>query len=301
MRFRSWLLGAALLLGAVPVALAPQAACAAEGPHAALVVDTGTGGSAYRFCVALDAPEVSGTELIELASEQYGLSYRLGYGGNAVCELAGVGSETDDCFDRYPDFWGYWHGDESGDWTWASSGPASTSVHDGDIEGWSWGRGNDAASHPPPPTVTFKAVCGYAPAPPDRDVGDGGSKPDPDDKEEAAPSSPGDAKGDGASETGGSTAPTEPDVAAAEDGGDDGDWNAAHQKKGLRHEVALPNSPKKALPDVSPSPSAAAALPASARMDESGPPLAGLVGLAIAAAFMGAAVVFVRRRTRTEH
>ncbi len=57
------------------------------GPHAALVVDTGQ--QATSYCVALDASSVSGTRLIELASEQYGLAYRLGFGGRAVCMLVG--------------------------------------------------------------------------------------------------------------------------------------------------------------------------------------------------------------------
>lgn len=125
-----------------------------------LVVDTGE--SEHRMCVELPRAQVSGTDLIVLAGEQHGLSYRFGYGGGAVCMLAGVGADGDDCFEKYPDFWGYWRGDGSGGWSWSSSGAGSTRVSNGDVEGWSWGSGSDGSSHPPPPRTTFSSVCAQA-------------------------------------------------------------------------------------------------------------------------------------------
>jgi hypothetical protein len=155
---------ALLCAGVVAAMLSPATlaapACAAEGPHAVLVVDTEQSGGQYRYCVALPDDRVTGIELIELAHAQHGLSYRLGYGGEAVCMLAGVGTEGDDCFAEYPDFWGYWRGDGSGGWTWSGSGGRSTIVEDGDVEGWSWGSGEDGSSHPQPPPTTFASVCG---------------------------------------------------------------------------------------------------------------------------------------------
>lgn len=146
----------------------PETACAGSGSRAALVVDTGD--SALSYCVALPDDSVSGTELIVLAAEQHGLSYRFGYGGDAVCMLAGVGTSGDDCFERYPDFWGYWRGDGSGGWSWSGSGAGSTRVSDGDVEGWSWGSGSDGSSHPAPPGTTFGSVCPAAePRPSERE------------------------------------------------------------------------------------------------------------------------------------
>jgi hypothetical protein len=154
---RKHLLLAALFVGAaLPGAYAP-AACASEQHHAALVVDTGD--ATYSYCVALTDDSVSGLELIQLANEQHGLQYRLGDGGQAVCMLANVGAEGDDCFGEYPDFWGYWRGDGSSGWTWSSVGAGSTVVEEGDVEGWSWGRGQDGSTHPPPPTTRFEDVC----------------------------------------------------------------------------------------------------------------------------------------------
>jgi hypothetical protein len=164
MRLRSVVLAAAVGLAALSPALAPAvtggaAACAASAgqPHAGLVVDTG--GHATSYCVALDAASVSGIHLIELAGQQFGLQYRLGFGGQAVCQLNGVGPAGDDCFADYPDFWGYWHGSGDDGWAWASTGAGSARVSDGDRDGWSWGTGQTGDSHPPPPAERFDQIC----------------------------------------------------------------------------------------------------------------------------------------------
>jgi hypothetical protein len=157
-------LAAALLVGAAltPVTLpavtgAAPACAAATGPHAALVIDTGD--RDLRLCVALDAPSVSGTHLIELAGAQQRLAYGFGSGGQAVCRLAGTGPQGDDCFADYPDFWGYWRNDGGAGWTWSSTGAASTSVGDGDLEGWVWGSGDTGSTHARPPQLAIDDVC----------------------------------------------------------------------------------------------------------------------------------------------
>jgi len=152
------LLGAALTPVTLPAVTGAAPACAAAtGPHAALVIETGA--RDLRLCVALDAPSVSGTHLIELASTQEGLSYGFGSGGQAVCRLAGVGPQGDDCFADYPDFWGYWRGDGRGGWTWSSTGAASTSVGDGGLNGWVWGSGDAGTTHTRPPALGIDDVC----------------------------------------------------------------------------------------------------------------------------------------------
>jgi hypothetical protein len=164
MRLRSVVLAAAVGLAALSPALAPAvtggaAACAASAgqPHAGLVVDTG--GHATSYCVALDASSVSGIHLIELAGQQFGLQYSLGFGGQAVCQLNGVGPGGGDCFADYPDFWGYWHGSGDDGWSWASTGAGSARVSDGGRDGWSWGTGQTGDTHPPPPAERFDQIC----------------------------------------------------------------------------------------------------------------------------------------------
>jgi hypothetical protein len=151
-------LGAVLTPVTLPAVTGAAAACAAAtGPHAALVIETGT--RDLRLCVALDAPDVTGIHLIELAGAQHNLSYGFGSGGQAVCRLAGVGPQGDDCFADYPDFWGYWRGDGLGGWTWSSTGAASTTVRDGDLNGWVWGTGDTGTTHRRPPSLTVGDVC----------------------------------------------------------------------------------------------------------------------------------------------
>lgn len=158
-RLRSFAVVASVVLATIgaPAATGGAVACADEGPHAALVV--GNGARVVKLCVTLDAAEVSGLRLIELAAAQHGLSYGFGLGGAAVCRLDGVGPGGDDCFAEYPDFWGYWHGDGRGGWTWAGTGAASYRVGDGDIEGWTWGAGDTGATHPTPPATDVDDVC----------------------------------------------------------------------------------------------------------------------------------------------
>jgi hypothetical protein len=167
---RRGLVAAALIIGtalagvSAPAVLGGAPACAAAtGPHAGLVVVTSGGTS--TFCVALDAAEVSGLHLIELAHDQDGLSYSFGFGGQAVCQLGGVGPSGGDCFADYPDFWGYWHGDGSGGWTWASTGAGSARIGDGDLDGWVWGIGDTPATHDAPPTLGIDDVCTPSPSP----------------------------------------------------------------------------------------------------------------------------------------
>jgi hypothetical protein len=152
-------LAAAIVLAtiAAPAAIGGAAACAQDGPRAGLVVDTGV--RVTELCVALDAAEVSGLHLIELAAAQHGLPYGFGLGGQAVCRLDGVGPAGDDCFAEYPEYWGYWHGDGRGGWTWASTGAGSYRVGDGDLEGWAWGSGDTGSSHRRPPAVAIDDLC----------------------------------------------------------------------------------------------------------------------------------------------
>lgn len=158
-RLRSLALAASIVLATigVPAATGGAVACADDGPRAGLVVDTGE--RVIQLCVSLDAAEVSGLRLIELAGAQHGLSYGFGLGGGAVCRLDGVGPEGDDCFADYPEYWGYWHGDGRGGWTWASTGAGSFMVGDGDMEGWVWGSGDSGASHRKPPALAIGDVC----------------------------------------------------------------------------------------------------------------------------------------------
>jgi hypothetical protein len=280
MRLRASLALVAFIAVAFPtVALAPSA-CADEAGHAALVVDTGS--KVHSYCVTLDGGSVTGLRLIELAHDQYGLSYRTD--GAAVCMLAGTGPATGDCFGDYPDFWGYWRGDGSGGWIWSDRGAASTTVRGGDVQGWSWGSGDDGSSHPPPPEVTFASVCGAAasaasPAPTPTKTRRPQSKPSPSPTAPAAPASS--SAGPHASATPGAT----------------------HSESRDKHEPPQ-NKPKKqrdrsssGAAGVSPSPSSPP-LGSGAITDPEGNrvPLAGVAALLLSGVLLAAGWLFLRWR-----
>ncbi len=286
----------AFLFGSLfPIGAAP-AACAAEGPTAALVVDTGSG-DALRYCVVLPDGSVTGLEVIKLASEQHGLQYRLGYGGNVVCQLAGVGYESDECLKEGPEFWGYWRGNGSGGWEWSSSGAGSTTVRDGDVEGWAWGTGNDGSSHPAPPEATFESVCG------EQTSGGGGSKTD-DDRKRERHGARRDRKsaGRGGAER---TRDNDPSGRKSDERGETSDEDKKKKdknkkKKAGKHGRSGPKIPLETLP--TPTPSVAPSLeahPASSGRPGGGPPRGGLVAVGAAVACLAGGVFLQRRRTRT--
>ena len=313
MRLRRSLVAASLVLGGTSVVAGPLPfACAGEGLDATLVVDTGNG--EYKYCVTLDAKRVTGLHLIELASQQHGLSYSFGYQGQAVCMLAGVGSTEEECFQGGEPFWGYWHGTSSGGWSWSGSGGGSTSIEDGDVEGWSWGTGSDGSSHQQPSPTTHASVCGPEPSDDgsdkskddgsDKNAGGGRdkSKGGGSDKAEGGGASGGDSGVSGSASTAGSS---EPDPAEA--------GSSAARKKGTRNEKRGAKRPDKrgrdagrapkegpgvgsATPFATPSPSPSPSVAPAATSSSGGPPAAGVVGLFLAVALGFGGAWFVKRK-----
>lgn len=321
MRLRGSFVSAALVLSAVPVIAGPVPfACASEGPDATLVIDTGS--SEQFLCVALDSSSVSGIRLIQLASEQHGFSYSLGYQGQAVCMLYGVGSEEEECFEGGQPFWGYWRGNSSGGWTWSGTGAGGTSVEDGDVEGWSYGTGSDGSSHQAPPTTTHEAVCGPEQSEGGDKGGDGGPKPekprggggDRGDrggggnekarKNDPAPQEPGTGSRPGteAPATGG-TEQADPNGPASDDARKKRSDRKERERRNDRKEkraleertsdTASPLAEATPVPSSDPSPEAA---PASSRSDEGGPPAAGIVGLLLALGLGAGGAWFLKRK-----
>jgi hypothetical protein len=274
-----WLAPLVAIAALWPVAVAPSPACAAETPRAALVVDTGN--DVLTYCVALPDGSVSGMELIELASQQHGLSYKLGFAGEAVCMLAGVGPTGSDCFAEDPDFWAYWRETESGGWTWSSSGATATVVENGDVEGWAWGSGTGPDTHPAPPTTKFGAVCVAQERPEENEPRESRPSPSPD---PVAGSSPSADEDDSAADE------SEPRKGRGKElAGDrerDEKQTRSERTGDEEYEVAI------ATPSPSPAPRAA---PVELASDE-GPPLAGIVAVAATVGLGVAGGVVARRR-----
>jgi hypothetical protein len=284
-RLRSFAIALVVTLPAIgPAVAGTGAACVAQAagaPHAALVVDNGSRTTTY--CVTLDDTSVSGLHLIQLAAEQYGLQYRLGFGGQAVCQLDGIGPTGGDCFADYPDFWGYWHGDGHGGWSWAGSGAASAAIGDGDMEGWVWGPGDSGTTHAAPPALAFDDVCELAPSPapspspPPGGGGGGGS---------GGGGAGGAGTGTGASEGPGSTVTTETPTAAPTPGA----HASAHADRAATTTPAPTNAPE--IVEASP----VSTLAATASTDGSGPGTGALIALVAVVAVCLAGWFTLRRR-----
>ncbi|MFN2587983.1 MAG: hypothetical protein ABR613_07695 [Actinomycetota bacterium] len=278
MRRLSSLVALAFLAGATGAVAGPAAsACAGEEARAALVIDTGSAVTTY--CVALPDESVTGIDLVELAGDQHGLDYSLGFGGEAVCRLEGVGPEGGDCFGDYPEFWGYWHGNGSGGWTWAGTGAGSASIEDGDVDGWSWGTGDDGSTHQQPPPTQSADVCPVA----DQSAPGGPRR----DRTRARPH----ADGAAAVDAGGQPVVAPETLAESADPPGRKRRPATRSREKPREPLAPDPPAADAAPTRSPAP--LAAQPAA---DEGGPPVTGLVGLAAATALAAAVWAGSRRR-----
>lgn len=140
------------------VDLVAATAVAAAGPnHAAVIVDTGQ--TVKKVCVTFDEDAISGAEALRRAKvdavfDSYGAN------GEGVCAICGVGCPAGNCFCDRSRFWAYHRAGPGGGYAFSRVGASSTTVRDGDVEGWRWGTG--AA----PPYASVGEVCGVAEATP---------------------------------------------------------------------------------------------------------------------------------------
>lgn len=131
---------------AVVLWLLPAVPAGGTAQHAAgLVIDTGE----RVVTVYVEFPEetITGEELLRRADVD-AVFADYGSMGKAVCSILGVGSPRDDCFREAEENGLYWNYSraEDGEWQRSSKGVSSTTVEDGDVDGWAWG---EQGSEPP--------------------------------------------------------------------------------------------------------------------------------------------------------
>jgi len=135
-------------LGAAPSDGAVAARPVATGTsRAAVIVDTGS--RVIRTVISFDG-SISGAEALRRAGADPVFTIFSGEGA-AVCSLYGVGHGPGDCFGvasgdgRY---WGYFRAPAgSTSFRYWGAGASSTLVHDGDVEGWSFGARPSAPAY----------------------------------------------------------------------------------------------------------------------------------------------------------
>lgn len=150
-----WLLAALLWPGLqAPMAAAASATAAASQPRHAVGVVIDSGREIKKVCVRFDEPELTGEEVLRRAKVQVVFAeYSL---GSAVCALCGVGCPADDCFCESTTtgrYWNYSRGQKPS-WRRSELGASSTTVRDGDVEGWAWGTEGAV-----PPWIGFESLC----------------------------------------------------------------------------------------------------------------------------------------------
>lgn len=145
---------AAALVAAGPSA-APAVAKAAVEHRAAVLIDTGA--EVKRVCVRFSEESITGIEALTRAAADPVVRAFPGKGA-AVCSLCGTGCPGDEsCLtcDGGGRFWSYSRAPAGTDGLRTSGvGASSTTVRDGDVEGWRWGRGAT------PPFASVAEVCG---------------------------------------------------------------------------------------------------------------------------------------------
>lgn len=150
-------LGAAAT-AALTVALLSVRPAHAAIHHAALVIQHSSGSLITR-CVAFAEEQITGLQLIERSGMQYE-AQDFGSIGSAICQLDREPSTVPPgCFGSGP-YWQYFHR-QGGGWQNSALGASSSTLHDGDMDGWHFTPGAKQA----PGNVAFAAVCAPPPAP----------------------------------------------------------------------------------------------------------------------------------------
>ncbi len=130
---------------------------AATTNYAAVVIDTGQ--EVKKFCLAFPEDEITGAEALRRVDAQVQFA-NFGTRGQAVCSLCGTGCPSSNCFCDPNRFWAYHRAGPGGaPYAFSRTGASSTTVRNGDVEGWKWGGGEA------PPAAKVSDVCNIAEPP----------------------------------------------------------------------------------------------------------------------------------------
>lgn len=132
----------------------------AVGANRAAVIVTTEAGTVAR-CVRFAPSSISGVDALRAAGFEV---VTAGFGGlgAGVCSIGGEGCPAASCLTcQAPKSWKYYRAPGgSGSWSFSELGASSTSVSDGDVEGWVFTAGDNK-----PPMHSVDDVCGPEPSP----------------------------------------------------------------------------------------------------------------------------------------
>jgi hypothetical protein len=146
------------------LAVLSAAPAQARGPNRAGLVIRFSDGQVVTKCIEFNEPEISGLDLLQRAGLRVVIEQGGIYGG-AVCKIERDGCDfpIDNCFCQCMGaqcvYWAYYHLQPDGSWQYSQVGAASWKIHDGDVDGWSWGPGTYGTNGTEPPRVRFDQIC----------------------------------------------------------------------------------------------------------------------------------------------
>jgi len=121
-------------------AFVPALTRAARPNGAGLVIRHGDGRIVYAY-VEFSEPQITADQLLARSHIQL-VEQPFGGLGQAVCSLDGEGCPATNCFCKsYQSpsvYWHYYSLSAGGAWSNVNLGPSSRTIHDGDVDGWSW-------------------------------------------------------------------------------------------------------------------------------------------------------------------
>ncbi|MEP7215836.1 MAG: hypothetical protein ABI782_06240 [Anaerolineaceae bacterium] len=149
-------------------ALLAVGAARADG-EAGIVIQHGNG-AVDTYCVPFKGDSINGADLLKKVSIPV---VRLGdlvcAVGNNPAEGCFAASDYDSCTCKCSGanaatctYWAYFSQTYAQAWVYSGLSFALLKSKDGDMQAWRWGPGG-ASSAPPPPALSFEAVCGHAP------------------------------------------------------------------------------------------------------------------------------------------
>ena len=157
---------APLLLGLC--ALFAVGVARADG-EAGLVIQHGDG-NVDTYCVPFKGDSINGVDLLKSANIPVARVGDLVCAvGNNPAEGCFGASDYDSCTCKCSGantatctYWAFYYAPAGRPWVYSGLSFALLKSKDGDMQAWRWGRGG-ASSAPPPPAISFEAVCGHPP------------------------------------------------------------------------------------------------------------------------------------------
>lgn len=124
-----------------------------------LIVANGTKGDLIKKCVSFDNKFITGSEVLNRAKLDFVITP-----SGSVCKIGNQGCPSSNCFCQCKGssctYWAYFQKPVGKkEWMYANTGPMSSEVRSGAVEGWIWTQGKPGKTKDQLPNLSFEDVC----------------------------------------------------------------------------------------------------------------------------------------------